>query len=40
MYSAYEAIDTKTTDGDQMWQSGAVLPSEHEFGKQGGVTYS
>ena len=41
MYTSQEAIVTGTTGGGPMWQSQAVLPSEHEFGKQeGSVTHS
>ena len=41
MYTAQKAIGTETTSRDPMWQSQAVLPSEHKFGKQeGSVTHS
>lgn len=40
MHLEYEAIGVETTDEDLMWQSWAVLPSEHAFGRQGGISYS
>lgn len=41
MHAEHETTDTDTAGGGPMWQSRAVLPSEHDFGRQGGaVTHS
>lgn len=41
IHAEYEPRDTDTAGRGQMWQSRAVLPSEHDLGRQGGaVTHS
>lgn len=40
MYAACEATETETTGRGQIWQSWAVWLSEHDFGRQGGSSYS
>lgn len=33
LLAEHEAIDMETAGGGQIWQSWAILPSEHDFGR-------